>query len=196
MEASNNTSHYHSLLILLLAFIFFLNINYPTTSALELEELTNRVAIDLCNKFSDLIFCLDALGSDPRTETADLYGLAMISFDLARTNFTQASSFAAQLSNQTKDPSLKSCLDLCKVIYDNGNSMLQQARSFAEANVLMSAEANMADVTWAIVPKCMDEFKKRGVDDSPLREKNHFVQTLSALSVRILQALQGKVLLD
>ncbi|THU57067.1 hypothetical protein C4D60_Mb11t23860 [Musa balbisiana] len=101
-----------------------------------------------CNETTYYDFCVSSLGSDPHSRKADVKGLSTIAIDIAISNATNTSSFAADLAHNATDASLVAVLRACATKYANAREALQwslealstEAYDYAFVHVSAAAE--------------------------------------------------------
>ncbi|XP_042401288.1 pectinesterase inhibitor-like [Zingiber officinale] len=123
-------ARYTALSLLLLLLLFVLSAAPHHSSAAVSESLKNA-----CANFVYPDFCLEALGDDPRSATADLHGLALISLDLSVASANAISyDYAQQRRDPSHDASRKNWLDSCLLLYQgNLPPLLNYTRMFLES---------------------------------------------------------------
>ncbi len=136
-----------SLLISLLLAILCIS---PAQSSLGVK-IGQDVLTDLCYKTEDSSFCLQALKSDPQTTTTDLWGIAGLSINLAKTTVTKTHTFIKSQLDQTTDPQLKKQYSQCLDSYDDAIGNIEYAAQTFSSNdyggVNSAASACMTDVS-------------------------------------------------
>ncbi|CAL9070072.1 unnamed protein product [Musa banksii] len=101
-----------------------------------------------CNETTYYDLCVSSLGSDPHSRKADVKGLSTIAIDIAISNATNTSSFAAALAHNATDASLVTVLRACATKYANAREALQwsldalstEAYDYAFVHVSAAAE--------------------------------------------------------
>ncbi|OUZ99185.1 Pectinesterase inhibitor domain [Macleaya cordata] len=131
-------------------------------------------------------FCVSSLQANPKSKTADLLGLGVISMELSSSNATYISSYIGKLlkDGQGVDPKAKKYLQDCLELYSDAIVDVQDAikalnaRDFMQANTQMSAAMDASTT-------CEEGFKEEKGLVSPLaKEDNDFFQ-LTAISLAI-----------
>lgn len=139
----------------LLLLLFVLSASPHLSSAVVSDSLR-----DACAKFVYPDFCLKALGDDPRSATADLHGLALITLDLSEASANAINySYAKQRRERSLDASAKNSLDGCLLLYQNTFPLLDYARKFVEGGEPGVAKGLMDQVMWVPV-ECDGGIKK------------------------------------
>ncbi|XP_042467589.1 pectinesterase inhibitor-like [Zingiber officinale] len=110
--------------------LFVLSAAPHHSSAAVSDSLKNA-----CAKFVFPDFCLKALGDDPRSATADLRGLGLISLELSVASAKAISSdYAQQRRDPSHDASGKNWLDSCLLLYQhNLPPLLDYSHKFLES---------------------------------------------------------------
>nr|A9YUH4.1 RecName: Full=Putative invertase inhibitor; AltName: Full=Pollen allergen Pla or 1; AltName: Full=Pollen allergen Pla or 1.0101; AltName: Allergen=Pla or 1.0101; Flags: Precursor [Platanus orientalis]ABY21305.1 pollen allergen Pla o 1 [Platanus orientalis] len=133
-------------------------------------------------------FCVKSLGADPKSHSADLQGLGVISANLAIQQGSKIQTFIGRILKSKVDPALKKYLNDCVGLYADAKSSVQEAiadfksKDYASANVKMSAALDDS-VT------CEDGFKeKKGIASPVTKENKDYVQ-LTAISLAITKLL-------
>ncbi|KAF8380639.1 hypothetical protein HHK36_028129 [Tetracentron sinense] len=132
-------------------------------------------------------FCVAALKSDPKSRTADLKGLGIISIELSISNATNVvSNIAKLLKDKSIDPFAKTVLEDCLDLYSDAIPTLKEAvgkfnsKDYYQANVDVSSAMDASST-------CEDGFKERKGVVSPLTKENHDIFQLTAISLAIIE---------
>ncbi|XP_042486123.1 putative invertase inhibitor [Macadamia integrifolia] len=113
---------------------------------------------------------------DPKSHSADLPGLWIISAKLVKDNTTKISSRIEELLKS--DPDVKGCLRECKLHYSIAELNTKRAiesfesKNYKDANVAVSAA--LANAT-----TCEDSFKESGLKSLLIAEYNSYCQLCS-----------------
>ncbi|XP_048140758.1 putative invertase inhibitor [Rhodamnia argentea] len=87
------------------------------------ESAVANVIADTCRKCAasspnvNYAYCVKALGSDPRSQTADVQGLGLIALNLLQSSVTSTGSYIQRLLKQKWDPYVQKCLSDCSDLY-------------------------------------------------------------------------------
>ncbi|KAG6520158.1 putative invertase inhibitor [Zingiber officinale] len=136
--------------------------------------------------------CVESLGSSPKSKSANLRGLALLSLRLAKAEAKRAKARAKEALREVHDGGdryLESCLATCLELYAGANAALGESikmvkqGKYGDANVHVSGSVDAPGV-------CEGSFKEGG-RASPLGKENHrlFQLTLSITSMNIVRAL-------
>ncbi|OVA16683.1 Pectinesterase inhibitor domain [Macleaya cordata] len=180
-------SYYFSLVVLV-----FLFISSSTTSAdaRELQinvKVTKSVVNEVCSQTRNPNLCLNVLSSDPRTETADLFGLCSISNNLAFINATKSLNFINYLVNIAV-PEKKDHLRMCSLYYQNAVEDLKHAAERMGHSNYKVVNILATDVI-SKVNDCENVFQSPPVFPSPLTKWNKNLGDLADIVVVISKRL-------
>ncbi|XP_042505132.1 putative invertase inhibitor [Macadamia integrifolia] len=121
-------------------------------------------------------FCVAGLRQDPKSHSADLPELGIISANLVKDNATKIGSLIEELLNDRKsDPNLKGCLQDCKLHYSvaerNAKTAIEsfESKNYKEANTAVGAALTDA---WT----CEEAFQESGLKSLLIAEYNSFHQ--------------------
>ncbi|XP_038978702.1 putative invertase inhibitor [Phoenix dactylifera] len=100
---------------------------------------------DVCSKISggsvDYNFCVQALEADPKSEAADVLGLAAISLKLSIANATSIESKIMEFLKNVSDPTTKESMETCSHLYENTTiTVLKQSADFIASKNFTAAE--------------------------------------------------------
>ncbi|GMJ04495.1 CELL WALL / VACUOLAR INHIBITOR OF FRUCTOSIDASE 2, cell wall / vacuolar inhibitor of fructosidase 2 [Hibiscus trionum] len=152
---------------------------------------TNKLVDKICNRTSNYTFCAEALYSDPRTPTADAYGLAFVSFGLAYLNATATQDYIAQLLNDnTIAANHKRRLKLYQHDYSKAVSALEEAYDDLNSETFFQL-AKLAGHAAAAADDCQSAFK--GAHYSPLATMNDCLKALSNICVIVSKLFTGGI---
>ena len=136
----------------------------------------------ICNLTSVYEFCMEALGSDPRTASApDIRSMAKIALDLAVTNATNVRNYIGCMLNRKdlKPAALKSALEKCGSWYESVFYSFRSALVEVGEDDAMTANYD-ALVAGDFIHDCEWELSSRGVSDPSISAKGqvmmHFVR--------------------
>ncbi|KAJ8512243.1 hypothetical protein OPV22_002677 [Ensete ventricosum] len=108
------------LLLFLLPFLFL-----PCFSAAVSETMGKA-----CNQTLDSGFCITSLQAVPKSDSADLPGLALIALNLTYTNVTSSTTKLLALQHEATSPAIKNTFEACLMLYENIIQPLQWASQF------------------------------------------------------------------
>ncbi|XP_042503411.1 putative invertase inhibitor [Macadamia integrifolia] len=128
--------------------------------------------------------CVAALRQDPKSHSADLLGLSIISINLIKQNATKIGSRIEELLKS--DPDVKGCLKFCKNMYSMAehdiNHALESFKSKDYETANRAVGAALSDAT-----TCEEGFKESGIKSLLLAEYNSYSQFgLIALDITCL----------
>ncbi|CAK9187600.1 unnamed protein product [Ilex paraguariensis] len=157
----------------------------PNTTEAASGPLVTRV----CRQAENPNFCFKSLGSDPRTETANLAGLAQIAIDLAIYNATGTSVKIHSLTLGTHDPRLRARYNKCAEYYQSAGDNFQEAKNALKSGDY-SAVNVMATGSYDNAIDCENTFKQPPAYPSPLTNDNLNLRQLSYI-VMIISKMLG-----
>ncbi|KAL5583301.1 hypothetical protein UlMin_015743 [Ulmus minor] len=158
----------------IILFIFTINPSISKTS--PPSELVNNV----CKKTSNYSFCVVALSADPRTPSADPYGLAFISFRMAYLNASNTRDLIGELMKKARRDELVR-LRRCHGDYEKGVSALEVAYNDLNSESFYEL-ANLAGVAAHSAKDCQSAFMKI---PSPLISRNRNLEGLCEICVAV-----------
>ncbi|KAK6123452.1 hypothetical protein DH2020_042804 [Rehmannia glutinosa] len=127
---------------------------------------------DVCRQTHDQAFCLNVLGSDPRTQNADLVNLGLITIDLGSYSATGTKIKIHSLLLSEKDPLLKSRFVMCDEYYEDAIAYLRDAADYLKRGEY-SDIAGFGGVAYNDAYECENAFKKPPGFKSPLTDENY-----------------------
>ncbi|XP_021911561.1 pectinesterase inhibitor-like [Carica papaya] len=144
----------------------------------------------ICVQTKDEIFCDSVLGSDPRTRTADMKGMALIAISLSIIQINEVTTLIPELLSGTTDPVAKQRLQTCNSDYEAALVKFQEAYRSAGAasysDVINSARDGVDKTT-----QCENRYKTSPVGSSPLSQRNQNMINLSEIISIIVKMIQG-----
>ncbi|KAK2975749.1 hypothetical protein RJ640_027603 [Escallonia rubra] len=153
----------------LLISTFFLLVPFFTTPA------RGTAVTDVCPKTKDPNFCLRAFTSDPRSATADAYGLGKISIDLATAYATDTLDKLLIIVRAIReDTPLKVRLDICADAYDFSRDALEEANRNYDDSFYMGMKQR-GDSALGVIQGCNITFAE---PPNPLSIQNHNFERL------------------
>ncbi|XP_043717994.1 putative invertase inhibitor [Telopea speciosissima] len=169
------------------SFFFLVILFLAVVDADILNETCQKAAQDDKNLHYD--FCVAALGEDPKSHSADLQGLGIISLELIKDNATKIGSRIGELLNDGKiSPDVKERLKDCQDLYSDVKSDVNDAidafksKDYIKANLEVSS-ASDASTT------CEDGFTEKPGLKSPLSIENDNFFQLSVIALSITKFL-------
>ncbi|XP_050234820.1 putative invertase inhibitor [Mercurialis annua] len=152
---------------------------------------------DICKKASNIDpnftyqFCVSFLASNPKSKSANLEGLVLISIKLTISNSTNIISHISQLLKHKKmDPYINGALKDCLEHYSNANSELHEAisdltkskKDYSKANIDVSAAMDLSTT-------CEDGFKEKKGVVSPLKKENKMFFQMTAIILSFMKLM-------
>ncbi|KAL5579700.1 hypothetical protein UlMin_012142 [Ulmus minor] len=163
-------------LSLFLIILFIVTVNPSISTTTPPSELVNNV----CKKTSNYSFCVLSLSADPRTPSADSYGLSFISFGMAYLNASNTQDFIGELMKNAKRDELVR-LRRCHGDYEKGVSALEVAYNDLNSESFYEL-ANLAGVAAHSAKDCQSAFMKI---PSPLISRNRDLKALCEICVAV-----------
>ncbi|KAF5731570.1 Plant invertase/pectin methylesterase inhibitor superfamily protein [Tripterygium wilfordii] len=186
LNFSSSSSSSFSLLMFLL-FLF-------TFHALAAQDIINTT----CQKCSqhdpkiDYNFCVTSLQADPRTRSADLRKLGLISIKLLAHNLTTTRQSIEGMLKKKKinDPHIRACLNDCLELYSDAIDTIEQSNKDYKSKHYEDANMDISSVMDASTT-CEHGFKEKDGASSPLTKRNNNVFQLSAIALSIINMLRS-----
>ncbi|KAK2969659.1 hypothetical protein RJ640_025836 [Escallonia rubra] len=113
--------------MLLISLLLVLSLISPSFARPNTNANSDDLVTNVCKKHENPGFCIDALKSDPRSNTDDAKVLAQISLELATFNATGTRVKIHSLLLASRDPVLTDDLNKCADFYDIGLNYLESA---------------------------------------------------------------------
>ncbi|KAL9239340.1 hypothetical protein vseg_013674 [Gypsophila vaccaria] len=138
-------------------------------------------------------FCVTALGTDPRSVTANLGQLAEISFNLTVSKSKSISKKIVQLLKNPKgfDKFQKNALADCQEMYSNVPDDLETGREALRRNDFNTASIEVSGaITYA--DTCEDGFKERK-EFSPLANENRDFMMLASIPLVLIDLVKSSI---
>ncbi|KAK6148469.1 hypothetical protein DH2020_019381 [Rehmannia glutinosa] len=135
---------------------------------------------EVCRQTQDEAFCMNILGSDPRTPDAGLFELGLITIDLGAYSATGTKVMIHSLLLSEKDPELKIRLTVCDENYEDAIYSLREAEGHlkrAEFTAL-NLEGGSAYVD---AYDCEDAFNEPPAYRSPITDENYHLERFSEI---------------
>ncbi|KAI3436973.1 Mannosyltransferase [Psidium guajava] len=160
------------------------------------EPAVASVVADTCRKCVasspnvNYDYCVKALGSDRRSQTADVQGLGLIALNLLESSVTSTGSYIQRLLKRKWEPYVQSCLLDCSDLYSDAVDTTKeavgayQAKRYPDAQTSVSAVATDGDT-------CESQFKEKPGVTSPLTKQSGDTGQLSSIGLAILAIVKG-----
>uniref|UniRef100_M1D8M6 Pectinesterase inhibitor n=1 Tax=Solanum tuberosum TaxID=4113 RepID=M1D8M6_SOLTU len=143
---------------------------------------------DVCSKTRNPVICLSALQGDPRSQGANLEGLATISIDLSQKSTRSTYDLVKTLLTQTTDPNLKTRYTSCLENYNDALNNLGELSSFLNSKDYDSLNIHASDDP----STCDDDSFSGPPAESPqLKDASDKVQGLIGIILVISNQLKG-----
>ncbi|XP_058076737.1 cell wall / vacuolar inhibitor of fructosidase 2-like [Magnolia sinica] len=158
-----------------------------SSASLPIEKDANLIR-ETCNHTSYHHLCVYSLQSDPRSYTANVSGLAMISIELARANATDTLLYISMLLKKSAGELMNRSLDTCyneyELAIDRFNEGIEEyhSKEYSDIGQLVVDAAGMAET-------CEEEFKFYNLK-SPLTQRNRLLRQLSNIAADIVWILR------
>ncbi|XP_058077308.1 pectinesterase inhibitor-like [Magnolia sinica] len=170
-------SHYSLTFLLSLTLIL-------QSSSSQLTQIAMDPIHEVCSQTAYDELCVACLESDPRSSTGDLNVFADILIGLALSNVTNTCPYISKLYNETAEPVLKNCLNLCLFVYEEAVYDLKDALTSLAAMDYSKLYHDMADTLDAAFT-CDDCFTAPPFPTSPLTQQTLFLIQLSGITMII-----------
>ncbi|GMJ01011.1 pectin methylesterase inhibitor 5 [Hibiscus trionum] len=146
----------------------------------------------ICKQSQDYSFCMSTLGNDPRSGTADLRGLAMISTSLSIIKIQDTLSRLPDIIKQTTDPLAIRRLGVCQTDYDGSLVNFKGAYNATSNNAFYDAIDFVRNGTNQVID-CHNIFRREGpIATSPIAGDDINVFKLSELILIAIDDLLHK----
>lgn len=131
-------------LVTILTSLLLISFSIPYSTAISSETISI-----ICLPAKDPPFCTKLLESDPRTSSADVPLLSLISIDLAMAEANPIYDNYFQIRSATKDPKLQKECDVCLAVYQQIKDALINCRQYSTAGdyqKVIDAKPKISDV--------------------------------------------------
>ncbi|KAF5191556.1 Pectinesterase inhibitor domain [Thalictrum thalictroides] len=139
---------------------------------------------NIANQDVTLDFCVSTLRNDPKSETADLHELSLISMNLCKSNISYVQSY---IQNLEKNPSTAQGLEKCAGIYNEASTTLDYALNQFQSGLFDATSSGLSAVLLA-PNNCENAFKETAAV-SPLTNVNDTFNKLVNLALLITKSL-------
>ena len=165
------------------AFIFLIQLVFhPICHCKVSFPMDANLIAQTCRKTPNYKLCVSSLQSDPRSESADVRGLALVMVDVVKATATTALNRINVLLKETpKDDSLKDCADRYDSILQDDVKVANEAITKGDPKF---AEESMNDAGGE-AEDCENDFKGR----SPLTHLNKDVTDVADVAAAIVRIL-------
>ncbi|KAE8678094.1 putative Homeobox-leucine zipper protein ATHB-52 [Hibiscus syriacus] len=116
--------------------------------------------IEVCNRTPDPSLCQTCLHSDPKSATADIKGLGMISIACGTRDANKLYTDTNNVYSSTKDPALHNLLDECWWRFVGARDNIESAGRFLTDKGADAAKLAITRDAMPMVSYCSDLFKK------------------------------------
>ncbi|XP_058077113.1 pectinesterase inhibitor-like [Magnolia sinica] len=170
-------SHYSLMFLLSLTLILQSSSSQLTQNAIDpIYKVCSQTAYDE--------LCVACLESDPRSSTGDLNVFVDILINLALSNVTNTYPYISKLYNETSEPTMKSCLNQCLIMYEDAIYDLEDALTSLAAMDYSKLHRDMAE-TLDVALICDGCFTAPPFPKSPLTQQTLFLIQLSSITLAI-----------
>ncbi|XVE74607.1 hypothetical protein DITRI_Ditri12bG0031000 [Diplodiscus trichospermus] len=174
--------------LLLVLIVFFLS-HILSPSSAAISNPSNKLVDKVCNQTSNNTFCVVALYSDPRTPTADAYGLAYVSFGMAYLNATSTQHHIVELlKTNSSSSSTHKRLKICQHDYRKAVSALEEAYNDLNSETFFEL-AELAGHAASATDDCEAAFRRTHF--LPLATMNAYLKALSDICVVVSKLFTG-----
>ncbi|KAK5818793.1 pectinesterase inhibitor 5-like [Gossypium arboreum] len=147
----------------------------------------------ICKQSQDYDFCMTSLGTDPRSETTDVRGLAMVSASLAVIQIQDTLGRIPDIIKQTTDPVAVRRLGVCENDYDGLLGNFQNAFRATSNNAFQDTVKFVRDGEKQVAD-CHNIFRKDGpIATSPIEGDDVKVFKLAELVLIAIYRLIPKI---
>jgi len=144
----------------------------------------------VCEKSTNNVSCLSTLRSDPRSSTADLYTLGIISADLNLKVFEEADSQIPNLLASLTDSLDRSRLLNCQTNLTDAHKTMITVRNLAEAKSY-TEEDKIIWNAFTNIQHCTNEYKVPPIRQSPISNLTSKMEDLIIISRNILEMIDS-----
>ncbi|KAL3742644.1 hypothetical protein ACJRO7_018028 [Eucalyptus globulus] len=160
------------------------------------ESAANDIVSDTCHKSAasspnvNYDYCVKALGSDPKSRTADVQGLGLIALNLLESSVTSTGSDIQHLLKKKWDRYVHQCLSDCSDLYSDALETTKEAVG-AYQEKRFSDVQNSVSTVCTDATTCESQFKEKKGVTSPLTKQNGDATQLSYIELAILAIVKG-----
>ncbi|GLT38099.1 hypothetical protein SLA2020_123660 [Shorea laevis] len=173
--------------IIFLAFPLF----FCTSSVLFLRcnAVTEAMLNDICKQTEDPDFCINILRSDPRTDGADMHGLALISISLTSTLVQDTLNKIPDILKGINDTVGEQRMWVCNSDYVGALAKFGDAFSSTSKRSYGDSINSIRDGTNSVID-CQNIYRRNDpIAESPLAAENMEVFKLSGIMLTIISSL-------
>ncbi|XP_030519221.1 putative invertase inhibitor [Rhodamnia argentea] len=159
----------------------------------RLSPTSSRTIAEVCGlkpPNMNFDYCVKALGSDPRSQTADVRGLGLIAFNLLESSVTSTGSYVQQLLKQKWEPYVQKCLSDCSDLYSDSVESTKGAVGAYQALLYPGVQFSATTVS-TDADKCEGQFKEKQGATLPLTKRNGDVTQQFYIELAILAIVRG-----
>lgn len=160
------------------------------------ESAANDIIADACKKAAasspnvNFDYCVKALGSYPKSPTADIRGLGLIALNLLESSVMRTGSSIQQLLKQKQDPYIRECLSGCSDLYSDAVDSTKDAVRAYQAERYLDVQNSVTTVS-TNVDTCESQFTEKEGVTSPLTKQNGEATHLSSIGLAIVAIVTG-----
>lgn len=144
----------------------------------------------VCEKSTNNVSCLSDFRSDPRSSTADLYTLGIVSVDLNLKVFEEADSQIPNLLASLTDSLDRSRLLNCQTNLTNAHKTMITVKNLAEAKSYTEEDKTLWNA-YANIQHCTDEYKVPPIRQSPISNLTSKMEDLITISSNIIAIIDS-----
>ncbi|EOA28547.1 hypothetical protein CARUB_v10024762mg [Capsella rubella] len=158
---------------------------FPTANSIPVEDIDK-----LCKETTDVTFCLQSIGDDPRTLAArNLRDVLLIAISQSKVQVDDATTHLSTVSGKFTGPNGKRRIKVCKKDYGIASARFQTAWELTLKKSYWDMEKMVSLGTNAVVD-CENVWRRDGpIQTSPLTSYNMNVFKLSGIILLIFQKL-------
>ncbi|XP_043700091.1 putative invertase inhibitor [Telopea speciosissima] len=153
--------------------------NEAVNNSIVDADIVHETCHKVAHGIKDYEFCVAALEEDPRSHSADLQGLGIISMELIIENATKIGSRIKGLLNDQKyGRDAKRLLQACEDLYSMAKDVTKQAIDHFKSKDYHGA-SSLVDSAQVAATTCEDGFKGAGLKSPLIAEDNYIIQLTS-----------------
>ncbi|KAK8588180.1 hypothetical protein V6N13_087126 [Hibiscus sabdariffa] len=146
----------------------------------------------ICKDSQDVKFCNSIFESDPRSDTADLHGLALIAISNTIMEIQNTVSRIPGILSQLRDSLGKKRLTICQSDYNNSLKKFRSTFSSTSKNAYWDAINYIRDGTNAVID-CHNNYRRGGpIATSPINDDDLNVFKLSEIILLVINRILMK----
>ena len=141
----------------------FMAISFLATSSFSFNVChADKALIDsICKQSQDYNFCISTIGNDPRSEAADLHGLALISISLTVIQIQDTLGRIPDILRQLTDPLGQQHLGVCQNDYSGSLENFQESFNSSSKHAYLDTINFVRDGTNQVID-CHNNYSRNG----------------------------------